>query len=452
MIKLSGLNWGLFEFFALLLVFIIGFVITYFIMPFICNLMKRKNYIGLDIHKNSRPEIPESGGIGILIGITCTSIALILFFPFLLNEILIFTLTVILSGFIGFIDDRVKLRSRVKVILTIFTGTIIFIANFFGFISIESPIIPFLGKLRLTLLYPIIIPIIVAVFANTVNMFEGYNGQGAGSAIIVLIFLLVCAIIWNSAEGVLFTIVSLSVIIPFFIFNKYPSKVFPGDVGTLSIGAIFAGIALFGALEAVVFCALLVHVINSFFVLYSVKGFLESKDIQDKKADVLLLKNDFLKASDQKDAALTLPRLILAKGTLKEPKLVNNFFLLSILSGIFSIITVLFMRWTIGALDWNVLLLISIILTIIIAVMIFLIKRIRGIMILMAILMIGGYFLLILIEVFVMPLSLIDITIFGIIIPTNIVISLLIAIPCLIIWYYISIKYFWHQISKMPGD
>ena len=110
------------------------------------------------------------------------------------------------------------------------------------------------------------------------------------------------------------------------------------------------------------------------------------------------------------------------------------------------------MRWTIGALDWNVLLLISIILTLIIVVMIFLIKRIRGIMILMAILMIGGYFLLIFIEVIVMPLSLIDITIFGIIIPTNIVISLLIAIPCLIVWYYISIKYFWHQISKMPGD
>ncbi len=92
------------------------------------------------------------------------------------------------------------------------------------------------------------------------------------------------------------------------------------------------------------------------------------------------------------------------------------------------------------------------ILTLIVVGMIFLLKIIRGIIILMTILMIGGYFLLIIIKEFIMPLTLIDINIFGIIIPTNILISLLIALPCLVLWYYISIKYFWHQISKMPED
>jgi len=34
--------------------------------------MKKKGYIGYDIHKNARPEVAESGGLGILIGISIT--------------------------------------------------------------------------------------------------------------------------------------------------------------------------------------------------------------------------------------------------------------------------------------------------------------------------------------------------------------------------------------------
>ncbi|NHJ23036.1 MAG: hypothetical protein EAX89_00570 [Candidatus Lokiarchaeota archaeon] len=452
MIKLSELNWGFLEIIYLILVFIIGFVITYAIMPYIIKIMKRKGYVGIDIHKNSKPEIPESGGLGILIGFSLTAIILTLLFPSFINEILIFTLTVILSGIIGFLDDRIRLRSRYKVMLTIFTGSIIFLSNIYGLISIDSPTIPYLGKLRLTVIYPFLAPIIVAVFANTVNMLEGYNGEGSGTSLIALIFLLICSIIWDSTEGLLFTVISLAVIIPFFIFNKFPSKIFPGDVGTLSLGAMFAGIALFGALEAAVFCALLVQVFNSFYILYSVKGFIESKDIQEKKADIILLENNYIKASDQKDAALTLPRLILVKGTLKEPNLVNNFFILAIIAGIFSILTTLFMKWTIGRLDMMILLTFLLVSGVLVILMMYIFKRIRGIIILMTILIIAGYLLLIAIKTFIMPISFVDINIFGIIIPTNILISLIIVFPCLILWYYISIKYFWTQIGKMPID
>ncbi|MFW9951709.1 MAG: hypothetical protein ACFFKA_16460 [Candidatus Thorarchaeota archaeon] len=452
MIKLSELNWGLLEVVYLLLIFILGIVFTYFIMPYIIALMKRKGFVGYDIHKNAKPEIPESGGLGILIGILLTSFISIFLFPMFLNVIIVFALTVISSGFIGYIDDRIRLRSRYKVILTIFTGTIIFLSNLYGLINIDSPTIPFLGKLRLTVIYPFIAPIIVAVFANTVNMLEGYNGEGSGTSLIALIFLLICSLIWDSTEGLLLSIISLAIIIPFFKYNKFPSKVFPGDVGTLSIGGMFACIALIGSLEAAVFCALLVHIFNSFYVLYSVKGFFESKDIQEKKADVILLENDYLKASDQKDAALTLPRLILANGVLKESKLVNKFFVLSFVSGISSIITILIMKWTVGTLDVVILLISLIIFGVIILLMIYAFKKIRGIIMFMMILLIAGFLLLIAIKVFIMPLNLIDINLFGLIFPTNILISLAIVFPGLMLWYYISVKYFWVKIRNMLAN
>ena len=129
MIRISDLNWGLLEVFYLIIVFIVGFMATLLLIPYIIKIMKKKGYIGYDIHKNDRPEVAESGGISMVIGVSLSSIFLIVFFPLFFNEILIFILTIILAGTIGFIDDRIKLRSRYKILLTIFTGSIIFFAN-----------------------------------------------------------------------------------------------------------------------------------------------------------------------------------------------------------------------------------------------------------------------------------------------------------------------------------
>jgi hypothetical protein len=280
-------------------------------------------------------------------------------------------------------------------------------------------------------------------------MLEGYNGEGSGTSTIALTFLFVCSILWNSAEGLLFTVISLSVLIPFYLYNKFPARIFPGDVGTLSIGAVFASIALFGSLEAAVFCALLIHIFNSFYVLYSVKGFFESNEILDNKSDIILLENDLIKASDLKSAALTLPRLLLAKGPLREPDLVKNIYVISIICGFFSILTTLLMVITTGNQNFTMLIIITIIFGSITVLTLYFFPRIRGIVILMVVLIVIGYVYLVCIELFIMPINFVDINILGLIIPTNILISLLMVIPGLLVWYYITIKFFWYEIKKM---
>jgi len=447
--QLDDFNWDFICILNLAIIFVIGCIITYLLIPFIIRFMKRKGFIGYDIHKTIKPEVAESGGISIVLGFSIVSILLLIFFPSFFNEILIFALTVILSGIIGFIDDRIRLSSRYKILLTIFTGTIIFIANFFGFINIQSPVIPFLGKLRLTVIYPILVPIIVAVFANTVNMLEGYNGEGSGSCLIALIFLFICGLLWNSAEAIIFTIAAISVIFPFFLFNKYPAKVFPGDVGTLAMGSILACIGLFASLEAAVFSVLLIHIFNSFYVLYSVKGFLESSDIQDKQSDVILLENDTIKASHHKGAALTLPRLILARGPLKEKRLVHNIYIISIICGFFSILTTLFMLSTLGVIDLSLIIIAIAIFGAITVILLFFYPQIRGIVLLMVILLAALCLLLFFIDLVIMPFEFLNFIFFGITIPTNLVISLILVIPLLLIWYYLTIRYFWKEINAM---
>ena len=445
------LDWGMLEVLYLIIIFAVGFIVTLLIIPYVIKFMKKKGNVGYDIHKNDRPEIAESGGVCIVIGVLIASIVAMIMFPVLFNVILIFSLTIILAAIIGFIDDMKKLRSRYKILLTMITGSAIFFANYFKFITISSPSLPFLGATRLQLLYPLMVPIIVAVFANTVNMMEGYNGEGSGTCLIAVCFLFVCCLIWNSAEGLLLTIIVIAVLIPFFLYNKYPAKIFPGDVGTLSIGVMIACIALFGSLEVAVFCALLMHIFNSFYILSSVKGFFESSKIQGSKDDIILLEDDRIKASHQKGAALTLPRLILAKGPLTEKELVNNFYAISIICGIFSVFTTLIIVWTLGRL--NIIIVIIIILILIVPTFIILYKfeRIRGIIFLMICLLIGGAGFLIFVSVYIMPLPFADINLIFISIPLNILFTIILFVPGLILWYLISIKYFWIEIKKIKN-
>ncbi len=446
---LSELNWSILEIFFLIIIFVIGFLATYYILPYIIKLMKLKGYVGIDIHKNSKPEIAESGGLAIIIGFTICSFFLILFFPAFFKEIIIFLLTVLLASLIGFIDDRKKLRSRYKIILSIFSGGIIFLANFYGYISITSPTIPFLYQIRLTIIYPFLVPVIVAVFANTVNMLEGYNGEGSGTCLIAVCFLFVCGILWNSAEAIIFTVPVIAVLIPFFIYNKYPAKIFPGDIGTLSMGVMIACIMLFGSLEVATFCAFLIHIFNSFYYIYSVRGFFESSDIRESKDDIILLENDRIKASDQKDAVLTLPRLILAKGPLTEPELVKNFYAISLICGFFSILSILLMQSTSDIFNVYLLIITLIILLAPTILILYKFPRIRGIILLMIILLISILLFLLFIKAVIMPIPFPDIDLKIIQIPVNLLISLILVIPILLLWYLITIKYFWKEINKM---
>ncbi|MFX1394297.1 MAG: hypothetical protein ACFFAH_12090 [Promethearchaeota archaeon] len=448
MTLITNLNWGIVEIVYLIIIFVSGFIITLLITPYIIKYMKRKGIVGYDIHKNARPEIAESGGLSIVIGLLVASILSIVLFPVFFNIILIFIITIGLAAVIGLIDDRKKLRSRYKITLTILTGSAIFVANYYDFITISSPVLPFLGQTRLRLIYPLLVPIIVAVFANTTNMMEGYNGEGSGTCLIAVCSLFVCALIWNSAEAILFTIIAIAVLIPFFLYNKYPAKVFPGDIGTLTMGVMIACIALFGSLEVAVFCALLMHIFNSFYILSSVRGFLESSEIKKIKDDIILLEDDRIRASDQKDAALTLPRLILARGPLTEKELVLNFFVISIICGFFSIITTLLIVWTIRTLNIIIIIITIIIFLGITIYFLYKFNRIRGIIVLMIFLLIGGAIFLFFIDLYVMNLPLANIDLLIIVIPINILITLILFVPGLMIWYFITVKYFWMHMKK----
>ena len=441
----SEYNFGIFEIITLIILFGISFLATYFIVPLVMKFARSRGWIGIDIHKLEKPEVPESGGISIALGLVISLVISIFIFPTLINEILVILLTVIIASIIGIIDDRIKLSSLEKTALTIINGGPIFLLYYVGFIEYQSPTIPILGSLRLTLIYPLVTPVIIAVTSNTVNMLEGYNGEGSGTCLIAVIFMLISGIIWGSAQAVIYSVPFIAILLAFWLYNKHPAKIFPGDIGTLTVGSMIGCIAIFGSIEVPTFCVLLGHVFNSFYVISSLRKLMESSEIQLEKSDIELLENGKIKASREDDAAMSLPRLILAKGELTESELVKNFYALSLVCGQFAIVSAVTMAWFVMSEDILLIVSSGIIVGIISGGIILLtylkFPKIRGIVVIMVVLLTCGVVFLWFIDMVIMEY-------FPN--PYNLVISAVFTTIGLGIWYYIGcLRYFWTQIDKM---
>lgn len=80
--------------------------------------------------------------------------------------------------------------------------------------------------------------------SNSTNLTDGLDGLLAGSSILTLSGFL-CFILINQVSFELHIIWSLMIgVVGFFLFNKYPARIFMGDTGSLFLGAFFCGLAI----------------------------------------------------------------------------------------------------------------------------------------------------------------------------------------------------------------
>jgi UDP-N-acetylglucosamine--dolichyl-phosphate N-acetylglucosaminephosphotransferase len=126
--------------------------------------------------------------------------------------------------------------------------------------------------------------------------------------------------------------------IAFYRYHKFPSKIFPGDSGTLLIGAMYGALAIAGRSEIIGVIALLPSVMNSFLFLDSVKKIVEHRQI--KSRPTVLMEDFKLMASKEKNAPTTLLRLILADGPLSEKEIAKKILKLAIYSSLLALATV----------------------------------------------------------------------------------------------------------------
>jgi UDP-N-acetylglucosamine--dolichyl-phosphate N-acetylglucosaminephosphotransferase len=314
------------------IVFLTGFAACFLSVPIVMKEMRKKGIVGRDVHKKELPIIPEMGGVAMLLGLCASSLAGWALLPGKAELFVSFLATALIAGFIGAIDDMRPLNARVKPFLTAFACIPILILDTYT----PNIVFPLIGATRLTIVYPFLIPIVMAVTSNAVNMMDPFNGVMSGTSMIIALTLLVSAIITRNADAILLCGVLLGVLLPFFYFNRYPSRVFSGDVGSLSVGAALGAIAIIGRLEVVAVVAFMPQIMNAFYGLSTVGRLYERREVA---RPIEVLDDGRLMARSDPEAPLTLARFVLARGPLRENEAVLVFVTLSAISGLLALIT-----------------------------------------------------------------------------------------------------------------
>lgn len=227
--------------------FVMSFVLTNLLASRLVIYMKARGWTGTDIHKPSRIECAEPGGIIILLSLI-PSFTLLYLGGFLNGDSIGAVLTIVMTGGVGLLDDIVNLRQRQKVVLAIIAGLPLAL-SYSGSTIVKLPTI---GDIELgQILYMLFIPFAVAVASNLTNMLAGFNGLEAGFGSIACGMLGLVCLLSSSWDAALLSFVSLGALLAFLVYNWYPARTFPGDTGTLMFGAIVASVSILGKLEFV---------------------------------------------------------------------------------------------------------------------------------------------------------------------------------------------------------
>jgi len=301
---------------------LLSFLVTFTITPYLIRYLRRIDLVVKDVHKENTPLIPVSGGLAVLGGV----MAGLMFYVFLQtfyyespqNLLYLFSAitTILLISFIGFVDDLIiekskdetsGLRQWQKPLLTLLAAVPLMVVQ----AGTTTMLIPFLGRIDLGLLYPLLfVPIGIVGASNMVNMLAGFNGAETGMAIIYLSNLGLYAYANNRISAAAIAGVTVAALIAFYYYNKVPAKILPGDSLTYLLGAVLVSIAVIGNIERAALIVSIPFIIE--FILKARGNF--------KKKSIGKLENGKIKSLYEK--IYSIPHLLTRTGKFTEKEVV----------------------------------------------------------------------------------------------------------------------------------
>lgn len=229
-----------------------GFLIVLFFLPIWIKRAKNVKLTGKDINKVKGEEVAEAGGVCVIMGFIFGILSYIVIRTFYFNsfndtmEIFCLLSVILIISFVGFTDDilgwKIGLNKSSRIIFLIFASLPLMAINAGQAVTGTA----------LEIIYPLfLIPIGLVGASATFNFLAGYNGLETSQGIIILSALSVVTYLSGSRWLSIISLVMVASLVAFYIFNKYPAKVFPGDILTYATGALIAMIAIFGNIERI---------------------------------------------------------------------------------------------------------------------------------------------------------------------------------------------------------
>jgi UDP-N-acetylglucosamine--dolichyl-phosphate N-acetylglucosaminephosphotransferase len=227
-----------------------------------------------DQHKPGRPLIPN--GLGVLFVLTTTVYLFSIYFS---NKVfslgldtsvngvsaaLTLAVCILFGGFMGLLDDFMDLKWRYKAFMPLIAALPLM------YFALENPSlrtsisIPIFGTLQFGEAYIfLIIPFIVMIVTNAVNMLGGLNGLETVCPAIVIVGLIALSPSYILMVGPLL----FGLILAYF---NVKGKIFVGNSGSFAIGITIASFAVISDLKLSLLVSLLPYIFNSAIILLSI--------------------------------------------------------------------------------------------------------------------------------------------------------------------------------------
>ena len=263
------------------LAIMLGFITSTLVGLVMVPLLKRMN-VGQKISSymsfahRAKEGTPTMGGFIFIISTIIVMLVLLFTNKISLNSDLMIVLFVFISyAIIGFIDDYLSIKrgknEGLGAIQKFFLQLIIALVVFYLYMQnggSTSLIVTTLGiNIQMKWLYGIFILFILVGSSNAVNLTDGLDGLAAGlSAIAFIAFGLISLMVGYNDMGI-FTLVLTGSLLGFLVYNGFPAKVFMGDMGSLSLGAVMGVIAIITHREITLLIVALVFVIETLSVI-----------------------------------------------------------------------------------------------------------------------------------------------------------------------------------------
>mgnify|MGYP001664023857 CR=1 FL=1 len=115
--------------------------------------------------------------------------------------------------------------------------------------------------------------LVILATSNAVNLTDGIDGLSSSVCTIIITCLTIIATTLGVKEIVIFGAIVIGAVLGFLMFNIHPAKVFMGDTGSLFLGGVISGIALYLKMPLILLLIALIPVIETLSVIIQVTYF-----------------------------------------------------------------------------------------------------------------------------------------------------------------------------------
>jgi UDP-N-acetylglucosamine--dolichyl-phosphate N-acetylglucosaminephosphotransferase len=244
-------------------VFLLPFIITITAIPHLIRKLTMRGLVVKDYYKKENKMVPTGGGIAIMLAVLFSISINSMFYKFdATNYVALNVIT--LFGLFGILDDMIDIGRPAKLMLMYYCSY-----PLMQYTIQSTVLLPYLGHINFGIFYSqLIVPTFVLVTANLVNMHSGFNGMSSGLSVIVLISLLIKSFILGSIDNTMAIVAITGATLGLYLFERYPSRIFWGNIGSLTVGAAIGVMIVTQGFIISGFIMLIPHIINFLMYVY----------------------------------------------------------------------------------------------------------------------------------------------------------------------------------------